>query len=302
MAGPHQDNGVPWTISASTATPNQVSPGHPSGAYNPNQNQPVVTTPPVVDTNQSNVGLGASVHGAQSYTPPPVPLKYTMEDVMSDLASTHGALELPSGEPTKYGLSYEGKTGQLGTGHTLGSFIAVDSSGNPILDSEGKPVFTGLGKHIHDDFQDKGYVGQNQYIDPSMMGELKDMVGQLSYEDLQEYESDFWRNYTAPGGEGGYEDYGHYDPQQDTFDLLAFLNAGLPQRQVDQQTFFNEMIDPYASDTAEALNKGIFSGAMGEGVMDPRGLKRLITSFGSGVTKPRYANVAKGGIIGLLGV
>ena len=208
--------------------------------------------------------------------------------------------------PTKYGKSWDfnpdNPDNLIGEDtHTLGNMIAVDSSGNPILDSEGKPVFTSLGKYIHDDFQDKGYIGQNQYIDPSMMGELKDMVGQLSHENLQEYERDFWRNYTAPGGEGGYEDYGHYNPQQDTFDLLRFLQAGLPQKGMEQSGFFNEMQDPYASDVSEALNKGIFSGAIGQGVMDPKGLRRLITSFGSGITKPRYANVAKGGIVSLVG-
>ena len=75
----------------------------------------------------------------------------------------------------------------------------------------------------------------------------------------------------------------------------------MPTRQVDQQTFFNEMVDPYAADTAEALDKGIFSGAMGQGVFDPKGLRRLITSFGSGITKPRYANIARGGIVSLVG-
>ena len=51
MAGPHQDNGVPWSPTSPpvVSTPvNQVSPGHPSGAYNPNLNIP----PPTVDTNQ----------------------------------------------------------------------------------------------------------------------------------------------------------------------------------------------------------------------------------------------------------
>ena len=201
MVNPHQDNGVPWSpTSPPVTTPpvNQVSPGHPSGAYNENLNIP----PPTVDTNQVNnqPGTGQTIGPAGG---PPPPLDYTMLDIMQDLANVHGALDV-DGEATKYGLSYEGKTGQLGTGHTLGSFIAVDSQGKPILDSQGKPVFTSLGKYIHDDFQDKGYIGQNQYIDPSMMGELKDMVGQLSHENLQEYERDFWRNYTAPGGEGGF--------------------------------------------------------------------------------------------------
>ena len=40
---------------------------------------------------------------------------------------------------------------------------------------------------------------------------------------------------------------------------------------------------------------------MGQGVFDPKGLKRLISSYGSGITKPRYANIARGGIVSLVG-
>ena len=56
MGGPHDwDWASPTTANVAT-TPvvqNQVSPGHPGGAYNPNLNPPTTvdyTTPPVVDT------------------------------------------------------------------------------------------------------------------------------------------------------------------------------------------------------------------------------------------------------------
>ena len=61
------------------------------------------------------------------------------------------------------------------------------------------------------------------------------------------------------------------------------------------------MTDPYSADVSEALYKGIFSGAMRQGLFDPKGLKRLISSYGSGIAQPRYANVARGGIISLVG-
>ena len=128
------------------------------------------------------------------------------------------------------------------------------------------------------------------------------MGGDLSADELRQYLPSI--GYEEPLETGGGQEFwdpGYYDPRQETLDKLRFLQSGLPTRQVDQQTFFNEMVDPYAADTAEALDKGIFSGAMGQGVFDPKGLRRLITSFGSGVTKPRYANIARGGIVSLVG-
>jgi hypothetical protein len=120
-------------------------------------------------------------------------------------------------------------------------------------------------------------------------------------DDYYNMQSSGW-GVTNPGTGGeAWQDYGYYDPRQATFDKLRFLQAGLPQKGMEQSGFFGEMTDPYAGDVSEALNKGIFSGAMGQGVFDPKGLRRLITSFGSGVTKPRYANVARGGIISLVG-
>ena len=61
------------------------------------------------------------------------------------------------------------------------------------------------------------------------------------------------------------------------------------------------MVNPYAQDTQKSINEGIFSGILNAGVYDSNALRRLIGSYGSGVAKPRYTNVAKGGIISLLG-
>ena len=287
MPGPHQDNGVPWTISTPTTTPTTpVSTGTPNfgppGTGGSNQPPP----PP-------NVGLGASVHGDQSYTPPPVPLNYTMEDVMGDLALKHGALELPSGEPTKYGLSYEGKTGQLGSDHTLGSFIAVDSSGNPILDSQGKPVFTSMGKYVHDQMQDAGFVGPNQEILPEDMPALQDFVRSLSYEDIHGMEDDFWRSYTAPGGEGGYEDYGNLlDDRRAWQEQLWYGPRQSPQKDIQEQGFFDTMEAAYQPDIEETLKKGLYSKTFmhpGAGIL-PWGME-----------KKWATGRAKGGIVSLVG-
>ena len=110
----------------------------------------------------------------------------------------------------------------------------------------------------------------------------------------------------APGerhwGESGYGDYGDYfgDRRDAKINLLNALSSGAPAKGLEQSGFFDTLVDPYAEAQSTALQSGIFSGLMpgytGEG------MKRLLRSYGSGLQAPRYANVAKGGIVGLLGV
>ena len=277
MVNPHLDFGIPWSSSPTQSTPQPVNPVNPNFGNNQNNNQnnnqvsPVVT-PPVDDNTTDHIG--GALHGDQEFVPEYPGLgeeggtTYDMIDVMQSLANTHGALENPDGTPTKYGLSFDGKQGNLTPGHTLGSFIAVDSSGNPILDSEGKPIFTSLGKFVHDDMQNKGFVGSNQYIDPSMMPELKDIIESFSFEDLHNYENDFWRNYTAPGGEGGYEENNMgsvIDDRKDWQKRLFYGPRAAPQRQMEQSGFMNTMKNPYLKDMAETLEKGLY----GKSIFNP---------------------------------
>ena len=294
MVNPHLDNGVPWSPSPPQSTPqpvnpvnpnfgnnqnnNQVSPGNPGNTYDPNLN-PVVTPP--VDDNTTN-HIGGSLHGDQEFVPEYPGLgeeggtTYDMIDVMQGLANTHGALKNPDGTPTKYGLSFDGKQGNLNSGHTLGSFIAVDSSGNPILDSQGKPIFTSLGKFVHDDLQNKGFVGSNQYIDPSMMPELKGIIEGFSFEDLHNYENDFWRNYTAPGGEGGYEeDMGSMIDDRNAWKERLFYGPKIaPQRAMKQSGFMDTMTNPYLKDMAETLEGGLYGKSIFGMGMNPVGLEK----------------------------
>ena len=70
--------------------------------------------------------------------------------------------------------------------------------------------------------------------------------------------------------------------------------------------FFNELVPQYHPDEARvALESGIFSGMYGKpgqiGISG-EGMKRMLRSYGSGLQAPLFANVAKGGIVGLLGV
>ena len=197
---------------------------------------------------------------------------------------------------------------------TLGSIMAVDSSGNPILDSSGNPILTSFGTQIVGDVQQS--LAQQGPVDLSLYGALGptgfwDNI--MSPTELSDYQDSFWRDYSAPGGGGGYQDYGwgdYYGDRRDAkMQFLAALEAGPYGKNLEQSGFFNELVQQYHPDEArEALERGIFSGMYGKpgqvGISG-EGMKRMIRSYGSGLTSPHYKNIAtyaKGGIVGLLGV
>ena len=78
--------------------------------------------------------------------------------------------------------------------------------------------------------------------------------------------------------------------------LLRFLQGGSPIKQLEQSGFMGSMKDPYAESMKEAGEKGIFSGVSGTGITG-EAMKHLLKSWGSGYSSPRYANVARGGIM-----
>ena len=328
MAGPHDwDWASPTTanIPVSTGTPNfgppgtgganqpsqvtappiqnQVSPGHPGGGYNPNLNPP--TTVDITEDITEDIGgghFGLSLHGDQPYEPPPVVPEITDLRIMETLADIHG-------QNPKYKKSWDfnpdnpdnllNMVDEYGAPtHTLGSFIVVDSSNNPVLDSSGNVIYTSFGKHMKDQYQ----------ADPE--GFYNEMVDNMSWEDMATTESDFWRGHTAPGGGGGYQDYGdqdyYGDRRDEKMDLLNALAGGAPAKGLEQSGFFNELVPQYHPDEARAaLESGIFSGMYGKpgqiGISG-EGMKRMLRSYGSGLQSPHYENYSKGGIVGLLGV
>tara|TARA_R100001443_G_scaffold13976_3_gene23873 strand:- start:1289 stop:2131 length:843 start_codon:yes stop_codon:yes gene_type:complete len=279
MVNPHQDNGVPWN-----PNPEPVSTGTPNfgGIGTGGNNQP----PPPVNNNQVNndVGVGVSVHTDQPYTPPVVEPEVTDLRIMETLAAAHGS-------NPKYGKSWAmnpdnpenllNQTDYYGNPmHTLGSFVATDSSGNAILDSSGNPIYTTFGKHKIDQYRD----------DPE--GFLSGL-SELGWEDIAAEESGFWRDYTAPGGGGGYQDYGNLlDDRRAWQEQLYYGPRQSPQRAMEQQGFFDTMENAYAADTADTLKKGLYSQSFvhpGAGVM-PWGMEKIWAT-----------GRAKGGIVSLVG-
>jgi len=78
--------------------------------------------------------------------------------------------------------------------------------------------------------------------------------------------------------------------------LLRFLQGGSPIKQLEQSGFMGSMKDPYAEPMKIAGEKGIFSGISGTGITG-EAMRHLLKSWGSGYSSPRYANVARGGIM-----
>jgi hypothetical protein len=141
--------------------------------------------------------------------------------------------------------------------------------------------------------RDEGFVGQSQKINKKYMKGLKDFVQGLSYEDIHGMEDAFWRDYTAPGGEGGYEDYGNLlDDRRAWQEQLYYGPKQSPQKEMRQQGFFDTMEDAYSEDIAETLDKGLYSKTFmhpGAGIL-PWGME-----------KKWATGRAKGGIVSLVG-
>jgi len=79
--------------------------------------------------------------------------------------------------------------------------------------------------------------------------------------------------------------------------LLQFLQGGSPIKNLEKSPFMAGMKAAY-QDAPETLSEGLFSKIIPGGAFNPEAMKRLVKSWGSGYTNPRYANVAaRGGIM-----
>jgi hypothetical protein len=250
----------------------QGGPGHPGG-YNPNLNPPPQVweedeyETPIVTTNQiinEPIGDGKSATlQANALASAAEADPYGLLDAFTDLSEIHGQTTLgtegPAGQydiKTKYGKSWDFNPNNpdnlIGTDtHTLGSFIATDSSGNAILDSEGKPIFTTFGKAIHDEMQSQGMIGPNQLVkDPSA---LEDYIKGFSFEDIQGIEKDFWKDYADPWDSWADSWYGgHYQGEgyDDSMSDLA------------RHYWFSESLDDVTARKEERRKEGLGAAGM----------------------------------------
>jgi len=155
---------------------------------------------------------------------------------------------------------------------------------------------------------DVGYdpSGVNTWADTEKKGLMDQYYGltggELSADELRQYLPSI--GYTVPPnvqGDGGFNFRPRMSQRERNSRLLQFLNAGLPIKQLEQSGFYNEGVkSPYAADQAKALQEGIFKGTYGQpgqGGISGEAMKRLLKTFASGYSSPRYANVARGGIM-----
>ena len=336
MPNPHLDYGVPLTISTpttppvSTGTPNFGPPGTGGNNQPP---PPQVTTP--ISTGTPNFG-GQGTGGANQPPPTPIIDVAAEQDAIDDALAISLANQnnqdtyTPHEEIYGPGQAIPGVTGYASTNVDPNSAIweSLQTMDPDTLAFFGyTPGSTTVPNELMSMVAEGSFVSGNEAVETdepytTTWSQFEDM-SQLAAAGNEYAQQWLAENTLFPGGlddyydvmgnpnvinihhgEGGGQQFfetDYYDPRQETFDKLRFLQAGLPQRGMEQSGFFGEMTDPYSADVSEALNKGIFSGAMRQGVFDPKGLRRLITSFGSGVTKPRYANIARGGIVSLVG-
>ena len=327
MVGPH---GEDWPGSSTIPkTTTQVSPGHPSGAYNPNQNQ----IPPPTTTTNHNLNTGIANIKAQAEaakTDPKILADIAASTVSQPTTSfvdnttpyntdnpyyptgniaTSQLLpeQKPLTQPSKFMLANViadeisknpkyGPDKAFSPQHPLGKIIAVDSRGNPIMDSSGNPIYTTFGKKVVDEIYES--YDSNNPIDITQPGAFEEHFA--NYEELDKYERDFWREEEArrAGEKREQRRYGRRGSQRDrNLALLQFLQGGSPIKNLEKSGFMGSMESAY-QDAPETLEKGLFSKIIPGGAFNPKAMKRLVTSWGSGYTNPRYANVAaRGGIM-----
>ena len=286
---------------------NQGGPGHPGG-YDPNQT-PITTVDYTKPQTQLEIDIatGGTQQPTDSFVDTTTPYNTDNPYYSSGHIATSQLLpeQKPLTKPSKFMLAnviadeisknpkyVEAFKSQ----HPLGKIITVDSSGNPILDSSGNPMYTTFGKKVVDKVYES-YDPENP-IDITQPGAFEEHFA--SYEELDKYERDFWREEEARRAEREEEGYGrgYGRSQRDrNLALLRALRKGSPIKQLEKSGFMASMKDPYASEMIETGEKGIFSKTTLAG-LKPKDMQRLIKSWGSGYTNPKTANVAaRGGIM-----
>jgi hypothetical protein len=227
--------------------------------------------PIVVDDGRS-AALQASALSSAARADP-----YDVLDAFTDLSEIHGQTTLgtegPAGQydiKTKYGKSWDFNPNNpdnlIGWDtHTLGSFIAVDSSGNPILDSSGNPVFTSFGKSVYDEMQGEGMIGPGQEVPKGMESALEDYTKGFSFEDIHEKEKDFWRGsfddwwYNEPGTPWGQQWYDYPISDETTMaDLPHWRSDVLPT----EMAAMSEAVPQYQRELANRTASPLYMAGM----------------------------------------
>ena len=274
---------------------------------------------PFVDTSGGDSGFTSDTTTNPYYTtegtfiPEQKPLVATPDQHPSDLmvgnviADALAAESVNPGYDESWDYNPDNPENIIGKSPTLGSIFATDDSGNPILDSSGNPIKTNYGTdiidYVQESLQNQGPVDLSLYGAEGPTGFFENV---LSPEELKSYQDEWWKDYSASGGGGGY-DYGR--------DLLGERRAwqeglwygpkALPQKQMEQQGFFNtlgsKIRNPFLEAVGEtlAINPEGRSGLYGKTMFHPQMRKPwgLEKEYATGARSPLYENRARGGIM-----
>jgi hypothetical protein len=114
---------------------------------------------------------------------------------------------------------------QLGQG--LGSMIATDDYGNPIFDSSGNVIYTGLGRAVKDDWGNiiNAFAGEEDVSGQEYLANLEDQY----WEERRSFD-DWW--YDDPGTPWGQEWYDYPLTHQESDKLPHWRSEALPTESV----------------------------------------------------------------------
>ena len=307
---------------------NQTSPGHPGGGYNPNQNQPppLVNTTPIIDTSLDNdptvEEVWAHTGGQQpdTYIPP--------EEVYSSSFGGEGT-DWVNVSKIGGGLNNPGSLLYDIDPMTLEQW-GIDSKSEYIPQDLIQMMLEGTFLSGNEDvanaalapdvidFQDENF-NQDAYDSAIESGWQPFTTTWSQFEDMTQMADagnknaqEWLRTHTR--FPGGYHDYydtmgqnwgvtnqgtgGEWTPERNLLDERRAWQEQMwygpkqsPQKDIQQQGFFDTMEDAYSKDIAETLDKGLYSKAF----IHPK------AGMPWGMEKIWATGRAKGGIVSLVG-
>ena len=256
------DESTPWGAAGTS----YVSPGQSSSPYQPGAGS----------TNKG--GSNAVADAVNTYQQNPTPQNQQVAQAAIDEQTPDPGYQtfeelaaLASSDP-KYGKSWDfnpdNPNNWIGyeTQYNLGKFVATDSSGNPIRDSEGNYILTGLGKHIEDQGQGSGINLEN------LQGIEKEYYAMRDAQQAQQTGGDQGYGYGYDPGSGGGGGYSVAGVHPRSF-YKGLQYQDFSGKEVQKMLHFGQKID--AANVLSGLSQGAQAFAM-----DPkaRGIMAVLTA------------------------
>ena len=262
MPGGYGTSG-PWGLAGTSyVTPGQSSSPYQPGGGSTNQGGSNAVAEAANSPSGISESTGQTLEEALATNQPLDPNAYQTWEELADLASS---------DP-KYGKSWDfnpdNPNNWIGyeTQYNLGKFVATDSSGNPILDSQGNYILTGLGKHIEDQGQGSGINLEN------LQGIEKEYYAMRDAQQAQQTGGDQGYGYGYDPGSGGGGGYSVAGVHPRSF-YKGLQYQDFSGKEVQKMLHFGQKID--AANVLSGLSQGAQAFAM-----DPkaRGIMAVLTA------------------------